>query len=143
MKVPKWIPLLFWIAAFYDGVLGIVFLLNPGLPFRIFEVTPPNHMGYVQFPAALLLIFALMFIAIARQPVAQRNLIVYGILLKVAYCSVTSFYWISSALSDMWKPFFWIDLVMMSLFAWSLALLRRQAAPSSSFHESRGPGLSA
>jgi len=124
MNVPKWIPLLFFVAAAYDGVLGVVFLLNPGWPFRIFDVTPPNHMGYVQFPAALLLIFALMFVTIARQPLAQRGLIVYGILLKVAYCGVTSFHWLSSGLPDMWKPFFWVDLVMLVMFAWSFKLLR-------------------
>ena len=29
MNVPKWISPLFWIAALYDGVLGILFLAAP------------------------------------------------------------------------------------------------------------------
>jgi hypothetical protein len=127
MNVPKWIPPLFWIAAVYDGVLGVVFLLNPGWAFRTFDVTPPNHMGYVQFPAALLLVFAILFANIARAPLAQRGLIVYGILLKAAYCGVTSFYWITSGLPAMWKPFVWIDLVMAALFGWAYSLLRPRA----------------
>ena len=38
------------------------------------EVTPPNHWAYVQFPAALLVIFGLMFVAIAQDPVANRGI---------------------------------------------------------------------
>ena len=49
---------LFLVAAIYDGVLGILFLFKPGLAFELFEVVPPNHFGYVQFSAILLLIFA-------------------------------------------------------------------------------------
>ena len=127
LNVPKWIPALFWIAAAYDGVLGVLFLLNPGWAFRVFEVTPPNHMGYVQFPAALLIIFAIMFGAIARGPVANRSLILYGLSLKAAYCGVTSFYWIMDGLPGMWKPFVWIDLVMAVLFIQAYSLLRPRA----------------
>jgi hypothetical protein len=127
MNVPKWIPVLFWTAAAYDGVLGVVFLLQPGWAFRVFEVTPPNHMGYVQFPAALLIIFAIMFAAIARRPLANYGLIIYGLLLKAAYCSVTSFYWITGDIPGMWKPFVWIDLVMAVLFVWAYSLLRPRA----------------
>ena len=123
-NVPKWIPALFWIAAAYDAVLGVVFLLHPGWAFEVFEVTPPNHMGYVQFPAALLIIFANMFAAIARSPLANRGLIIYGILLKAAYCGVTSFYWITEGLPGMWKPFVLIDLAMAALFVLAYSLLR-------------------
>ena len=37
--------------------------------------------------------FALMFIAIARNPVANRGMIVYGILLKLSYCGLVFWYW--------------------------------------------------
>ncbi len=72
MTTPKWIPPLFWLAALYDGILGLAFLAAPGPLFDLCQVTPPNHLGYVQFPAALLLIFGLMFAAIAgpRRPAA-------------------------------------------------------------------------
>ena len=42
---------LFLVAAIYDGVLGLVFLVQPGLAFELFDVVPPNHFAYVQFPA--------------------------------------------------------------------------------------------
>ena len=49
---------------------------------------PPNHWGYVQFSAALLIIFGLMFLAAARRPIANRNLLPYCFLLKIAYSGV-------------------------------------------------------
>ena len=124
MKPPRWIVVLFLIAALYDGLLGLLFLVAPTRPFEFFRVTLPNHLGYVQFPAALLLIFALMFVAIAWRPYANRNLIPYGVLLKVAYCSVTFGYWFTSGVPGMWKPLAVVDLVMGVMFAWAYAELR-------------------
>jgi hypothetical protein len=123
MKTPRWIPILFGLSAAYDGILGLLFLVAPGYPFERFAVTPPNHLGYVQFPAALLLIFGLMFVKIALDPVRHRGLIVYGILLKVAYCTVSGWHWLSTGIPGMWKPFTVIDLVMGVLFVWAYAIL--------------------
>lgn len=111
------ISLLFIVGAVYDGVLGLVFLCASGVVFRWYNVTPPNHPGYVQFPAALLLIFALMFVVIALNPRDNRNLIPYGMLLKVAYCGVVAFHWLAADIPDMWKPFCVFDFVFLVLFA--------------------------
>ena len=119
MNVPRWISPLFVVAALYDGLLGLVFLAAPGMPFRLSDVAPPNHPGYVQFPAALLLIFGLMLASVARDPILNRSLILYGILLKVAYCSVAGWYWISSGIPGMWKPFVVADIAMGLLFTWA------------------------
>jgi hypothetical protein len=116
MSKPIWIAILFYVSALYDGALGIIFLLFPSAPFRWFEVTPPNHFGYVQFPAALLIIFALLFIMIARNPVANRKLIPFGMLLKVSYCGVVFYHWLAAGIPGMWKPFAWIDLLFLVLF---------------------------
>jgi hypothetical protein len=116
MNSPKWIAPLFWLAALYDGVLGLLFLAAPWWVYAHFNMALPNHMGYVQFPAALLVIFGLMFVAIARNPAANRGLIVYGILLKIAYCSLATYYWVTTDIPFIWKPFVAIDLVMGVLF---------------------------
>jgi hypothetical protein len=116
MNVPKWVSPLYWIAAAYDGLLGILFLVAPWWAFERFNVPQPNHMAYVQFPAALLIIFGLIFVAIAREPVANRALMVYGILLKVAYCSISSYYWFTTDIPIIWKPFVFADLAMGVLF---------------------------
>ncbi|RPI78748.1 MAG: hypothetical protein EHM42_13180 [Planctomycetaceae bacterium] len=116
---------LFTLAALYDGILGLLFLVAPAWAFTQFGITPPNHFGYVQFSAALLLIFSLMFLRIAQQPHQQAPLILYGILLKLAYCGVAFGYWFTTDIPWIWKPFAVIDLVMLGLFAWAWKLLHK------------------
>jgi hypothetical protein len=117
MNATRPLKALFLIAALYDGALGAVFLIVPGLVYQWAKVPPPNHWAYVQFPACLLIIFGVMFAAIARDPVRNRNLIVYGILLKVSYCGIVFWYWFAEGIPGLWKPFAVIDLVMAVLFA--------------------------
>jgi hypothetical protein len=107
---------LFLVAALYDGLLGLAFLVAAERIFQYAQVTPPNHVGYVQFPGAVLMIFGVMFAAIARRPRENRGLIPYGILLKVAYCGVAGFHWFAGGIPTMWKPFLVIDLVFLALF---------------------------
>lgn len=114
---------LFAIAALYDGVLGLIFLAAAPAVFRACGVEPPNHFGYVHFPAALLIVFALMFVAIARAPAANRNLIPYGMLLKLSYCAVVFYHWAAAGIPAMWKPFALFDLAFLVLFAWAYAAL--------------------
>ena len=116
MKSKTFISWLFAVAALYDGLLGVFFLFAPRVVFQWFNVTEPNHLGYVQFPAALLIVFAIMFAAIAWSPVANRNLIIYGILLKLSYCGVTLKYWLCEDLPHMWKPFTIFDVIFIVLF---------------------------
>lgn len=110
---------LFIVAAIYDGVLGIAFLFAGPAVFAWFEVTPPNHWGYIHFPAALLMVFAIMFAAIAVRPRANRNLIPYGMLLKVSYSGLAFMHWAATDVPTMWKPFAVIDVVFLLAFIWS------------------------
>lgn len=119
MNAKRALKILFVVSALYDGLLGAVFLFASGPLFQWVGVTPPNHPGYVHFPAALLIVFAVMFLAIARDPVRNRNLIPYGILLKMSYCGVAMFHWFTAGIPVMWKPFCVADLVFLALFAWA------------------------
>lgn len=123
----KSISILYWIAGLYDAILGVAFLLFGMSIFEHYGITPPNHIGYIQFPAALLLVFALMFFEIARQPIANRSLIIYGILLKVSYCAVVFGHWFSSGLPWIWKPFAVCDLIFGVLFVLSYIRLKQSA----------------
>jgi hypothetical protein len=107
---------LFLVAALYDGLLGLAFLVATDRIFQLAQVTLPNHVGYVQFPAALLVIFAIMFATVAWRPRENRNLIPYGVLLKLSYCGVAGYHWLMSGIPAMWKPFVVIDLVFLVLF---------------------------
>jgi hypothetical protein len=118
---------LYIVAAAYDGILGIAFLLFPLAIFAMYEVEPPNHEAYVQFPALLLIIFAVMFFQIASDPIKNRGLILYGCALKVSYCSMVFWYQATSVIPEMWVPWAWADLVFLVLFIITYRNLGRSA----------------
>jgi hypothetical protein len=62
--------------------------------------------------------------AIAINPVRNRNLIPYGILLKVSYCGVVLLHWLTTGIPGMWKPFCLLDLVFLIFFVWAWVELR-------------------
>jgi hypothetical protein len=110
------IRVLFAIAGLYDFIVGLGFLaLGPQI-FDFTGVPQPNHWGYIQFGALLLIIFGTMFFAVAYDPVANRNLILYGMLLKLSYTGLVSYYWLTSNCPQLFKPFAIIDGVMFVLF---------------------------
>ena len=63
---------LFVVGALYDGILGLAFLFAAPSLFAAFGVAPPNHYGYVQFPALLLITFALVMFGLAWQGLRVR-----------------------------------------------------------------------
>jgi hypothetical protein len=108
--------ILFGVAGAYDFVIGTVFL---GFGPQLFEkagVPPPNHWGYIQFAALLLMVFGVMFFVIASDPVANRNLIPYGMLLTLSYVGVVAYYWAATDVPMLFKPFVVIDAIMLVLF---------------------------
>ena len=111
---------LYMVAAIYDAVLGIALLFAADAVFEQFmpEIPMPYHPGYIQFPAALLLVFALMYFAIARNPGRNRNLILYGILLKVSYCSIILVHW-TDLTASIWKTFCIFDIIFLVLFVYT------------------------
>ncbi len=111
-----WRKPLFLIAAIYDGLIGLIFLFFWRVLFDRMHITPPNHAGYVQFSALLLVIFSWMFLRIARNPDANRTLIDFGIALKVAYSGIVFFYQLSTGVPAMWVWFAWFDVIFLILF---------------------------
>lgn len=111
---------LFVVAGIYEGLLGLAFLTFPLQIFEMFAVEPPNHLGYVQFPALLLVVFAVMFFKVASDPLKYRELIPYGCGLKMSYCGLVFYYDMSGGIPAMWIPFAWADLAFLVLFvlAW-------------------------
>jgi hypothetical protein len=107
---------LFWIAGVYDFVIGIAFLIAGKQIFDWAGVNHPNHWAYIQFCSLLLMVFGAMFVTIARSPINNRNLIPFGILLKISYISIVGYYWGTTGCPNLFKPFAVIDLVMLVLF---------------------------
>lgn len=107
---------LFLIAALYDFLIGLTFLLFGPRLFAAAGVPQPNHWGYIQFGALMLMIFGTMFFAVARDPAANRLLIPYGMLLKLSYTALAGYYWATMELPLLFKPFAVIDGIMFILF---------------------------
>lgn len=116
----KWIKVVFVLSGIYDAALGATFLFFAGEVFAQTHVTPPNHLGYVQFPALLLILFGIVFLRIAADPVRCREWILYGMGLKFSYFSVTFWYMLHGGVPMLWIPWAWADLAFFTLFfaAW-------------------------
>lgn len=115
MAIAK-VRLLFAIAGTYDFVIGGVFLFFGTQLFDAAKVPQPNHWAYIQFGALLLMVFGTMFFAVARDPVANRNLMPYGMLLKLCYSGLVAYYWVTTDCPLLFKPFAMIDATMLVLF---------------------------
>ena len=103
MKSLQPIRALYGVAAAYDGLLGLAFIVAAPQIYAWVGITPPNHWGYIHFAAGMLVIFGYMFLEIARRPVENRNLVPYGILLKFCYIATVAWHWSHGGIPDLWK----------------------------------------
>jgi hypothetical protein len=110
-----WVRIVLILCGIFDGVLGIIVAAAPAALFRAFGVTPPNHFGYVQFPALLLIIFAVIFFRAAADPVQRRDQILYGVALKASYSGLVFWYRLHGGVPSLWIPWAWVDAVSMVL----------------------------
>src|SRR5689334_795124 len=111
------IRVLFAVAGLYDALIGLAFLFFGEQIFDAGGVSRPNHWAYIQFGSLLLIIFGIMFFAVAYAPQANRNLIPYGILLKLSYAGLVVYYAFTEGAPMLFKPFAVIDATMFVLFA--------------------------
>ena len=81
----KYIKILFAVMALYYALCGVVFSFFPASFFDFFDVTYPNHWSYVHFIGMTTFIYALMARDVAKDPMKNRNLIVYLALVHVFY----------------------------------------------------------
>jgi hypothetical protein len=117
----EWLRPFFVVAALYDIVLGGLFLVAAEPIYWRFGVTYVNHPAYVQFAAAVVLIFGIGFWFVAQAPERNRDIIKLGVLFKIAYSGVVLGWWFQGRMPGMWVPFAWIDLAFIAAF---LAALR-------------------
>jgi len=111
-----WIKLVLAASGIYDAVIGLaMFFAAPAL-FRAFHVELPNHDGYIRFPALVLLIFAVMFFRAAADPVARREMLLYGAALKLSYFGLVFWYQFNGGVPRMWVPLAWADVAFFTLF---------------------------
>ncbi|MDD3436808.1 MAG: hypothetical protein PHC64_06635 [Candidatus Gastranaerophilales bacterium] len=116
----------YFLSGLYDFLLGMAFLFVPVQVFNLTHIMPPNHWGYVSFAAAMLTIFGIMFFQIAKDPIANKNLIPYGVLLKISYCGVVFGYHFNGGIPNIWVYFGVFDFIFLLFFVYSYIKLRNQ-----------------
>lgn len=120
---PSSIRLLFIVCGLYDFIIGATFLFFGPRLFDAAGLMHPNHWGYIQFASLLLAIFGCMFLAVAVNPRGNRNLIPFGMLLKVGYVGIVAYYWVLGEAPLLFKPFAVIDAIMLVLFVFAYRAL--------------------
>jgi len=119
----SWIRSFFVFVGIVEFVIGTSFLIMADKIFYYFNISPVNHIEHVQFTALLIMVFGLMMFNVAADPARNRNLIFYCILFKIAFCSVTFYYWFFANLSWLWIVFAGFDLVYTIGFILALRVL--------------------
>ena len=93
---------LFLVAAGYDTLLGLAFVLFHAPIYAHFGISPPNHPGYVQLPALFIAIMGVADWLVARDPVRNRDLVLIRVLMKVAYSGLCAVYAGRGGLPSLW-----------------------------------------
>jgi hypothetical protein len=119
--IARWLLVL---AGLFDGVLGAAFLSAAPQVFSFCAIPAPNHWGYVHFASALLMIFALMFFAAAVYPAGNRNLVAYGMLLKVAFVGTVLYHWMHGDVPGVFKLFLVLDAAWFFILGWIFFAVR-------------------
>ena len=114
----KLVRVLFGIAGAYDFLIGVAFVFFGPQVFDAVGIPHPDTWAYIHFGSLLLAIFGLMFFAVAYDPHTNRNLIRYGLLLKLSYVGLVLYYWYATNVSVplVFILFAMIDAVMYALF---------------------------
>ena len=123
----KAIKVLFWVAALYDLVLGLVFGLFYQPIYARFGVEPPNHPGYVQLSAMFIFIIGFGFYLVTRDPVGNRQIILLGILMKIGFCLVVFGHLFFGTVPPIYVPFAILDFLFLISFLPAYAALRKMA----------------
>ncbi len=119
----EWIRPLFVVAAIYDIVLGLAFLLAYAPIMGAFGVTLPNHPAYIQYSATWVAVFGIGFLMVARHPARNRDLIVLGAIMKACYAGIVFWYTLRGQMPGMWMPMAIGDLVFLIAFVMALRVL--------------------
>jgi len=125
---------LFRVAAAYDGILGLIFTLLPGLAFERLGIGDqlPAFGGYIALLGAFVLVIGVAYYLISRSDLRRnRDLILVGVLYKLAYCAIAFFYWFTGALPHLiFGALFGVaDLIFFMLMAECYLTVRKAEQP--------------
>ncbi len=109
---------LFFVAGLHDIALGGLLLYMAPAVFA-YAKTPLPAVPYVHFPAALFVVFGLLFWHVMFRPDMGRMLIPYGILQKLVFCGGVCWYWWKGPLPWTWLVPAGVALLFLLFFLWA------------------------
>lgn len=127
MKTHWWIKYLFAFVGCVEFAVGLSFIFLPGLIFQFSGIAPVSP-EYVQLPAYLIMVFGLMMFQIARNPVGNREMIIYPVLFKASFIGVVFYNHLFGRISLLWIVFVGFDLVYVAGFIIARFILAKEAA---------------
>lgn len=89
---------LFLMAALYDGVLGVAFLLFYEPIFDALGVDPPDHASYVHLTAGYVAVQGLGYYFVWRNMLRNVDIVKVGAVYKFVYVAVAVYYLMSGEL---------------------------------------------
>lgn len=118
----KYYKMLFLISSVYDILLGIIFIFFYKAVFELLKISGklPQFGGYLSLIGAFLFVIGVAYYLIYQGDlIKNRDLILVGVLYKLAYCSTTFFYFAIGQVPHMLfvSLFGVIDFLMFFLMA--------------------------
>lgn len=108
-----WRPF-FMIAALYDIILGIAFLLFGEQILEWIGMELPPHIAYIQLAAVFIFVQGLSYLLVWTDPPRYLGLVMIGVAYKVAYAGLALWYLIIGELpSNFFIPWAVIDVLFL------------------------------
>jgi len=129
----KYYRSLFGVAAAYDILLGIVFTFFPARAFGALGIADklPQFSGYIVLLGAFVFVIGVAYYLVSRGDLRRNlDLILVGVLYKLAYFAIVFFYWFAGNLPHViFGALFGVaDLIFFVLMAECYLCLREPAA---------------
>lgn len=123
---------LFLLAAIYDLILGLVFIFFSGAAFNLIGIPDklPEFTGYLSLIGAFLFVIGIAYFLIYRGDLQKNlDLILIGLLYKIAYCSIAFYYTLIGDIPHIifFALFGVLDLIMVILMTECYLWVKKKA----------------
>ncbi|MFH1400263.1 MAG: hypothetical protein ABIH41_01980 [Nanoarchaeota archaeon] len=111
---------LFLIAAIYDFILGILFLLFYKPMYSFFGITLPVYPMYLQMSAAFVMAMGVGYYFVYRNMYRNIDLVKLGVVYKLVYSALTGYFYFAGTANITFFYFAIIDATFLAFFVWFL-----------------------
>jgi hypothetical protein len=116
---------LFLVAAVYDFILGILFFFFYKPIYSMFNITLPVYPMYLQMSAAFVMAMGIGYYFVYRNMYRNIDLVKLGVVYKLVYSGLTSYFYFSNLANIAFFYFAIIDAIFLALFVWFLVYTKK------------------